>query len=278
MKTIHELLTRSSEPEIIEDEIYNRVIDAVKTNMIGTQLLALRLGPNDIPGDQISIPLQTKNSMLVHEVAEGTEIPIDVEGYTEFNLKPVKFGIRPMITREMMEDSKFAVMQRNIDEAGYQMGRKLDSLILAQIKTGADANTVAHAVTGATAITVQNITDAMEFLELDDHTPTDLILSAGAANDIRNIDTFVEADKAGITNPSQSLIGTIYGMKVWVSNAVTANYAFIIDRRHALCLAEKRPITIKRYSEEWKDMVGFAITARWKERYLRAEACAYISI
>jgi len=276
-------MTTGTEPEVIESEIYGTVVEAVKKNLVGTGLTALRIGPSGIPGSSVDVVTQDKDSMIAHEVAEGAEVPINLEALSTFNLKPVKYGIRPLITKEMIEDAKWDMVQRNLQESGYTMAKQLDTLLMEQIIAGAAANSTNHIVSGGAAITVANITAAIAFLEADDHVATDMIIHPEIAGDIRNIDTFVEADKAGVTDPSQRLIGTIFGMRVWVttngtvSAAGTTYYAFIIDRNHALCLAEKRPVTVERYNDVTRDLSGVAVTARWKARYLRPEACAYVS-
>ena len=276
-KRLMELMTTTTEPEMIESEIYATVIEAVKENLVGTQVLALRIAPQAIPGSSIDIVMQSKDSLTVQEIGEGQEIPIDVENVEYFNLKPVKYGIRPLITREMQEDNKWDVIQRNIVEAGYQMAKKLDSLLMAQIEAGSAANSTTHTVSGSTAITIDNITTAIYNIEYDGYKADTFMVSAEVAKDIRNIDTFVEADKAGIANPGTGLIGTLFGMKVYQTNQVTAKYAYVIDSRNALILAEKRPITVERYDDKTRDLSGVSITARWKARYLRTEACSLIT-
>jgi len=275
MVRLQELLTRSAEPETIESEIYGTLIDAVKTKLIATNFVALRIGPKSIPGDSISIDLWDKDVIKVHEVGEAAEVPIEVGKVSSFTLKPKKYGIRPLITKEMQEDGKFDLMDYNLRDAGYQMAKKLDSLLMEQIEAGATA--AGNTVSGGTAITVANINTAIYNLEKNDYTPTDFIVSPEVAMDIRNIDTFVEADKAGITNPSRGLIGKIFSMTVWQSNQVTSSYAYVIDRDHALVMVEKRPITIERYNDVTRDLSGVVVTARWAVRYLRDKACCVIT-
>jgi len=278
MQTLREtLLSTDIELEIIPTKILGKVIEAARKKLFATQLLGLRLGPQDIPGSKVTVILQTVDTISINKVSEGAEVPVDVEQYSSFDLTPVKYGVRPVITKEMIEDAAFGVVERNIEYAGYKMAEKLDALILKEIETGADANTTGHMVSGGAAITIANIAAGMLFLEADGYRPTDFIIGPEIASDIRQIDTFVEADKAGVTNPSKSLIGTIYGMKVWVSrNVNNVEYAYIIDRDWALCLAEKRPITMERYDDVTKDLTGIVFTARWHARYLRMEACAHI--
>ena len=275
MVRLQEILTRSAESETIESEIYGVLIQAVVETLVTTNVVGLRIGRESVPGDSIDIDLADKDAMLVHEVGEAAEVPLDIGAISTFNVKPKKYGLRPLITKEMMEDGKFDLMEYNIREAGYQMAKRLDSLLIAQIEAGDTA--ASHTVSGGAAITVANINTGIYNLEADAYKATDFIVSAAVAMDIRNIDTFVEADKAGVTNPSQGLLGRILGMTVWQTNQATANYAYIVDRKHALVLVEKRPITIERYDDVTRDLSGVVITARWGMRYLRQNACCTIT-
>jgi HK97 family phage major capsid protein len=272
---LQELLTRSAEDETIEDKIYDVLVKAVRSKLVATNVLAIRVSKGSFPGDSIKIDLADRNTMLVHEIAEGAEVPIDYGTISDFTITPKKYGLRPLITKEMMEDGKWDLIQYNLEEAGYQMARKLDSLLLAQIEAGDTASS--NTVSGSGAITVANINTAIYNLENNDYSATDFIVSPAIAMDIRNIDTFVEADKAGVTNPSKGLIGRILGMTVWQSSQVTADYAYVIDKDHALVLAEKRPITIERYDDVTRDLSGAVVTARWGVRYLRENACCVIT-
>ena len=272
---LQELMTTTTEPEMIPSQIYGTVIEAVKDKLIGTNLLALRIGSDGIPGSSVDVVTQDVNSMTVSTLAEGQEVPISLEAVSTFNLKPIKYGMRPLITKEMIEDNKWDIIQRNLTEAGYAMARKLDSLIMAQIEAGDSA--ASNTVTGGAAITLANIVSGIYKLEVNNYQASDLICSAAIAQDIRQINTFVEADKSGVTNPSKSLIGVIYGMRVWQTNMATANYAYIIDKDHAVMLAEKRPITVEKYNDVTRDLSGVVLTARWVARYLRAAACCVIT-
>lgn len=266
MPTLYELFTRSSAPEQILTDISRTVSEAVKVKLIGTQLVAMRFGPGDIPGTSLDVVHQSKNSLAVGEVGEGAEIPISTEDTYKYSVKPRKYAVRPLVTREMQEDSLFAVMERNLREAGYQMGKRLDRIILKAAVLG-----TGNTVTGGAAITVANITTGMNNLEINDYTASDFVIAPDVAMDLRNIDTFVEANKAGVSDPSQSLIGTIFGMKVWVSNNIATTEtgtrsrvdALVIDRDWALALAEKRPLTVERYNDVTRQLDGIVLSARW---------------
>lgn len=285
VKTLTELFNvREDESHMIESDtgyIYNTLIEAVKDEMIGGNLLALRLGPDDIPGSSIDRQLQDKDSLAIAgPIAEGSEIPQAKVTFTERTLEPKKYGGFPLLTEEMVEDNKFAVMDLNIREVGYQLARKLDKLILKEIETGADANSPVHNAT-CTGLTLQGINDAFEKLEEDGYRPTDLVVAPSEAKDLRQLDAFADASKSGGTSTVNTyLVGKIYErVNVWTSlNINTSGDALVIDRKYALALAEKRPITVKNYDAVTRDMSGAVVTMRVAAGYLRKEACCTITV
>lgn len=271
-RLLEDILTRGSAPEQILTDIYRTVSEAVRTKLIGTNLVSMRLGPGDIPGNTLNIVHQTKNSLAVHLVGEGAEIPISTEDTYFYQVQPRKWATRPLVTREMIEDSLFAVMERQLREAGYQMARNLDrNIILLNLRRGSG-----NTVTGVAAITVANIATAIQNLETNDYVFTDMPIGAAVANDLRNIDTFVEANKAGVNDPSKSLIGTIFGGKVWQTNNLTSSFgastnatdAVVMDRDWSLVFAEKRPLTVDRYNDVTRQLEGIVLSARWDCRVI----------
>lgn len=276
MGNLQELLTRGNESEMIPSTLHGTLIDSVRAELVSTNVLAMRFGPSDISGSSIDLVLNTKNNMAVTPIAEGAEFPKQRAAAESFNLKPIKYGMDVGITKEMIEDNQFAVVEWQVKEAGYQMARQLDSLILAQIEAGDTA--ASNTVSGSTRVTLANLSTAVLKLRAEDYKPNYLIVSPEVEDDLHIIDTFHEADKLGTREVFQTgTIGRIMGMTVLVSSQVTTSYAYVIDSRNALVLAEKRPITIENYKYENYDLVGIAVSARWKPRYLRAAANCVIT-
>ena len=261
---------------LIPRTLYNQLQRAVRKKLVLRALVSKVIGPSSIPGSSIDIPLQTKDSMEVHRVGEGAVIPLDVESYSGFNLKPIKYGVRIMITKEMQEDSLFGVMDLNVQTAGYELADNEEALIIATLDTGSGQSDSTRVANSNATLPVTDITEAMQGVEEENFTPTHMVIGVEVANDIRNLDLFTEAQKAGINDPSKRLIGTIFGMKVIVSNNVSAKYAYIIDRNYALIGAEKRPVTIERYFDAARDTSFAVATQRIVYRYLRSGAIARI--
>ena len=256
--------------------LYSSLITAVRKRLVLRALAAKVIGPASIPGSSIDIATQTKDSMEVHRITEGAVIPLDAESYSGFNLKPIKYGVRIMISKEMQEDSLFDIMALNVETAGYEIADNEESLIIATLDTGSGQSDSTQVANSNATLPVSDITAAMQGIEEENFTPTHMVVGVEIANDLRNIDTFVEADKAGINDPSQRLIGKIFGMKVIVSNNVSSVNAYLIDKDHAFLIAEKRPLTIERYFDAARDSSFAAVTHRFVTRYLRSGAIARI--
>lgn len=261
---------------LIPATIYNTLQSAVRRKLVFRPLAAIIVGPSGIPGSSLNINLQDAETGIVYEVAEGADIPLGKETYTNRGCTPKKYGVRIGITKEMIEDSQFDLMRFNAETAAYEIAKNEDELIVAQLDAAATAsgNTVANA--NAT-LPVTDITAAMQQLEAANYVATDMIVGVEVANDLRNLDTFTEADKAGINDPSKRLIGTIFGMNVLVSVSVSAKLAYVVDRNKAFAIVEKRPITLVNWDDYARDTKYLAATQRVASVYLYSGATSEIT-
>lgn len=260
---------------LIPAKIHDMLIPEVEKTLIPRTEAALYYGPESIPGSSVDINLESENIMDVRAISEGGEIYIDQDEYTTVNVRPLKYGVSIRITAELMEDSKFNLMEYNIRKAGKRLAENENSLVIAALD-GA-ANTTA----GGASVTIPNITAAMQNVENNDYTPTTFLVGNEVVTDLRNIDTFTEADKIGNTEMLQrGFLGTIYGMNVMrvsTNAGMTATSAYIYDRSEAYCIAEKRPPTVERFRLEVYDMDAVTITHRIAVKLLRSNAVAKIT-
>ena len=265
---------------LIPRTLLPEVMNAVRKKLILRGLAARVFGPSAIPGRTLVLPLQAElsanNALQVVQVAEGGEVPIVQTEFTSLTLTPVKYGARVGVSKEMMEDGIVDLLSYHAELAGYEFADNEESLIVSALNTASNAagNDVANS--NAT-LPISDITAAMQNLEASNYRPTHIICGAEVVNDLRNIDSFVEADKAGMNDPSKSLVGRIFGMNVLVSNNVTSTLAYVIDANHAFVIAEKRPLTVERYSDFARDSGFVVITQRVAVAALRNGACSEIT-
>jgi N4-gp56 family major capsid protein len=261
---------------LIVKKIADKLVEEVDKNLIPRSEAAMVFGPGDIPGSSIDVDLETPDSLAVRVIAEGAEFPLDATEYTSFNLKPVKYGVAVRITKEMLEDGKWNLLDRNVMIAGKRMAENETSLIISDALD--NANTT---VSGGAAITISDITTAMQNLEDQDYSPTTMFVGMEVLNDLRNIDTFVEANKVGNTDMlSRGFLGTIYGMnviKVSSNAGMTATSAYVTDKENAYVMAIKRDVSIEGFDLPTFDMKGAVVSCRIKVRQLRAKAISKIT-
>lgn len=261
---------------LIPRKIHDALIEEVDKNLIPRTEAALFFGPADIPGSSIDVDLVTPDKMDVRVVAEGAEIPLDQTEYTSTNVKPLKYGVAIRITRELLEDAKWNLLQHNVMIAGKRLAENENSLV---VSLGLD--NAANTVTGGGAITIANITRAMQYLEDSDYEPTSYFVGMEVLNDLRNIDTFVEFNKIGNREMlERGFLGTIYGMnvmKVSTNAGMTSTSSYVTDKAHAYMIAEKRPLTIENFELPSYDMSASAITQRMTVKVLRSSAIAKIT-
>lgn len=278
MQHVKELLSTGTGTEgqlLIPRKIHDTIIEEVDKNLIPRSEAAIFLGPGDIPGSSVDIDLTTPNSMDVRVVAEGAEIALDQVEYTSTNVKPVKYGVSIRITRELLEDGKWNLLQHNIRYAGKRLAENENSLVVTAL------DSAANSISGGASVTVPNITRAMQYLRDSDYTPTTYAVGMEVMTDLMNIDLFVDASKSGNTEMlSRGMVGTIFGMNVIAvsTNAgMTTTTSYVYDNMEAYVLAEKRPMTVENFELPTYDMSAAAITQRITAKILRTSAVAKIT-
>lgn len=253
------------------------LIEEVDKTLLPRELAAVVWGPGQIQGPSFTVNLEAPSTGTHRSIGEGAEIPLSNIDFSTITFTPKKYGAAIRITREMMEDSQFEMLQRSIRMVGRRLAENETNLICAQLSLG-------NATTGGGAsVTIANITESMFDVEQNDYVPTDMIVGNEVLQDLRNIDTFVEADKAGNTDMLQrGFQGNIYGMNVKrvstnAGSSVSATTAYIFDRSQAYGIAIKRDITVENFDLPTFDMQGAAITQRIDVKLLRSKAVSIIT-
>ena len=177
----------------------------------------------------------------------------------------------------MIEDSQFPLFQRNIGAAGKRFAENETNLVLGQLD---QANST---VAGGAAVTIANIAEGIFNVEEQDYTPTDYLIGNEVHQDLMNIDTFVEADKAGNSDfLSRGFLGTIFGLNVsrYSTNAganAVATSSYVFDRTQSYAIAIARDISMENVVLPTFDMEGAVLTQRIDVKVLRTKAISKIT-
>lgn len=124
-------LSESVEDEMIQEEILDAIVDGARQHawirdavpVVKTNSYKARLVKNESP---VYAPI----------VPEMGEIPIQTSDYDHVDAKIRKFGTRPLITSEMVEDSKFDMIEQEITSAGVRMENGLNRYALSTMLDG----------------------------------------------------------------------------------------------------------------------------------------------
>jgi HK97 family phage major capsid protein len=278
---IREILSRDDASKgvlLIPQVILSTLIEESDKYLLDRSLAKFVLSPNQIPGSTISVNLQVQSTGKVRQVGEGAEVPMDAGDYASVTFTPVKYGVAVRITREMMEDSQFPLLQDQIRTFGRRFAENENKLILLALD---GANTT---VTGGASITVANITTAMQNLWAQDFEATDMIVGDEVLMDLMNIDTFAEANKwGGVTANQTGDLGRVYGMtlhKFSRNAAPDTTYrlnAYVLDRRECYGIGIKRDVTVENVTLPTFDMEGAVITQRLDVQLLKNKAVSKIT-
>lgn len=272
-------LLYSWETELVKQQLYDVIKEASIAARVGRQLVDV---VNLKSGAALDFVLADKDSMAFRRIGESVNIPIDVESYTKHTVTPVKFGDVILVSAEIQEDANWDVMKRNLRQAGREAGVKEDDIIFDALGDGTYGfpSEAGHDYTSAgTEIAIADITGMMKLVEENDYFPNALVLHPEQINELRQIDTFVEADKVGsrITF-EKGFVGKIFGMDVVTSTTVGASYGYLLDTREAGVLVVRRPLTMKTYEIPERDSLGAALTFRTEARCLRPKAGCKLTV
>ncbi len=278
LKFVQELLTTSKGTEgslLIPRKISDALFEEVDKFLIPRSEAAIYIGPNEVPGSSYDLNLVTADTQDVRVIAEGAEVPMDQNEYTATNVRPLKYGVAVRITRELLEDAKWNLLEHNIKTAGKRVAENENSLVVTAL------DSAANTITGGAAITIPNITRAMQYLEDSDFRPTTFFVGMEVLNDLRNIDTFVDADKLGSTEMlSNGFVGRLFGMnvvRVSTNAGMTTTSSYITDRDNAYIIVEKRSVTVENFELVSHDMSGAVITQRIAATAIRTSAIAKVT-
>jgi HK97 family phage major capsid protein len=245
------------------------VWEAAKPQLIGRELAVV------IAQDAPLIKVPRAKVSKAFEVAEGAEIPVGTEDYDSVTLTPKKYGVRPLISREMVEDAEWDVIEYQLTEAGRAMADLETETIIGQMIS--DAGNSLGAGTGGT-LAYSDVVNIVKECLIDGFTPDAIAIHPSELADLLK-DTAIQKamEWGGEAVAPSGQIARLLGMQVLVSTKVTSGTALVVDSKHAGVLFIRRDITAEDYEDPVKDLAGVAITSRWAYTTLRTEAIGKVT-
>lgn len=212
-------------------------------------------------------------------VAEGTEIPIDTQNYGTTEFKALKYGVRPLISRELIEDGLYNVAELELKKAGLRIENSLNQRAISEL---IDTVTTEHDCAG-TNLGIKAVAAAVSTVRGNGFNPDTLIMHPEAEAIV--LQEFVPTNYY----PTESIVNTgmvpnILGLKTYTCGVVddaTATWGYAADGEFGMMVYDssaigaigmRRDITVDQYNDPVKDLVGMAVTARFDVEVVMATA------
>lgn len=253
---------------LMDKSIADAIIMATEKKLIPTELAAIRFG-SEVRGSDITINIEDFDAMTVREIAEGTNIWRTQDTFSSTTITPKKYGGSVEISMEAEEDGKFALVEMNLKRLGREFAENVNSLIVTVLDGAATT------ISGGATLTIPNLNTAIKNLRDYYFEATDFIMGSDQAQDLSNIDTFFEADKAGTTDLlRKGILGNILGLVLHLATGagMTSTSGYVLDRSQAFAMFEKRGITTKEAENSDNDTRRVNVTQRIAFGLLRSRA------
>lgn len=271
---------------LIQEEVYKEVLaganpmlcmrDALPVIKVNTNSLRYVIG---------------ESGSYAAEVAEGAEIPINTQDYTKVDFVIKKVGVRPLITKELIEDGLFDIVALELRKAGENIENKLNKDAVESLLKGALADSVDYS---ATSGGVQAVASAITNVKKNGFVPNTLVLSAYAEGELLKDSNLAYANRAGDTEAiRRGGIGTtLLGLTPYVttvdaelggetfgnSAAEDSPIALVYDKNAAGAIAMRRDLTVDRYEDPIRDLVGMSVTMRYATEPLLGKSISIIKV
>lgn len=217
------------------------------------------------------------------EVAEGAEIPISDQDYTAVTLTAKKYGVRPMITDEMVADALYPVIEMEIRKAGAKLENTLNQIALTNLIDNTSANE--HDTAGANQ-GIKAIATAIKLVKADGFIPDRIVLHPDAEALI--MAEYIPTGYVGAEAAQSGKLPNLLGLSPFITNVADASSQtweynsdgdigmVVFDSNNGTVIGERQPITVKRFDDVIRQLQGGTVSARWAVGTLQANAGARI--
>jgi HK97 family phage major capsid protein len=223
------------------------------------------------------------------EVAEGAEIPIDVQDYTARTFTIKKYGVRPLISRELVDDGMFDVVALEVQKAGFRLENTLNQQVLTMLLDSAGNENdcdVSGTPTEADA-GIKAIAATVGLIKADGFVPDTIVMSP--AFEALVMKEFVPTGYVGADAAMSGRVPSLLGLKAYSCGATDASSTYtwgygtdgyigaaVFDSKNATPIAMRRDVSLEKYSDPIRDLVGCSMTMRFGTNYLFADAIGRI--
>jgi hypothetical protein len=255
---------------LIPTKIYQVLLDAYRDEDISADIVGWN--EKSFAGGTLNVVWGVVDKMKAVWYKEPGGPPIVTEEVNRTSLTPKPFGMDCAITKSMIEDSEFGIMEYHIRHAGKQMGAFLTAHVLSQMFSGYDSGN--NAVAGGTdVITVAQVVSAINKVNAQGGKADTIVLCSDQQADVMaDTTTYNLALQWKERQTEKFQIDGTFGLRWYPRRIATDNglystsdtdyYALVFERARGAALAWKRPLTIENYTAPREGIAGAVVSAR----------------
>jgi len=273
------LLTETVEgTNLIQTEVYKTVLEgANQATCFREALPVVKMKSNSFDW-----PIGESGYYAVR-TPEGAEIPRRVQDYSKRTFTAYKEATRPEITKEMIEDCLFDVVEAEVRKGGKAIENKLNRDVLTTLLDNAGNE---HDTAGSNQ-GVKAVAAAIGLNKASDFGADVIVMHPDFVS--KYLSEFVPTAYAGSSDVMNGGNPGFLGLKPYIcsvtddSDSYSWDYdsdgeigALVLDSANAGAIGVRRDITVEDYKDPVHDLQGMTITARMANNYLHANAICRI--
>ena len=282
----HKLLqseaTAIADSTLVQEEVYKTVIEGTEPVKCMREILPI------INTDTYSVRfVKGEVGTYAGKIAEGAKIDIDTQTYEKQDITIDKWGIRPLITNELIEDSLFDVVELELKKAGARLENALNRQCLYQILQGTHKISTSTLNPAGPHFAISDIAQAIGKVKKQNLLPDILLVHPTAEAYLLQDSNLAYVSFAGSPGAlRQGEIGrTLMGLKPYSCTATdsadptwddtTAGSdvtAIVLSKKDLGVILMRRDVTIEQYDDPIHDLVGISLTMRFGTDVLNEKA------
>jgi len=266
--------TAINDSTLVQEEVFGQIIAGAQP------LICFREAIPIVTGDSYQTRfIKGQAGTYADEVSEAGAIPIDTEDFTKLDVKIKKYGTRPLITQELIDDCLFSIVEEELSWAGRKMENTLNRKCLEAflITTGSLITTNTLNPTG-THISVSDIPLMNAKIKKANFQPNVMILHPTAEGYLLTDSNLAYASYRGNQGMLDSgKVSGFMGLTPFVCTATDRATAplwddttagsdvtcMIFDAQRFARIVMKKDLTINQYEDPIHDLVGISCTMRY---------------
>lgn len=236
--------------------------------------------------------LKGESGYYASEVSEAGIIPIDTENYTKVDITIKKYGIRPVITNELIDDCQFDIVGRELKKAGAAMENKLNRVVLNEVLNGGSKITTNTSSPTGTHIAVSDLALSRSTIQKRNWPMVDKLVTHPTAEGYLLQDSnLAYVSYMGSNIPlMQGNIPTLFGLTPYTctitdkatsptwgdTTAGTSVSAILMASDDFGVLRMRQDLTVKNYDDPIHDIVGLSLLMRYGFKVINETAGSII--